>query len=137
MGKKSLTGSLALTKLIHVRMTKKGKKGKVEGLFIPIELNLLDQDEKGNVYLPIRAIITDEQDENGQNGFIAKTIGTKRFKEAKKKQQEKWKDYANEETKKVTPIIGNLKDWSSQSNANDSSGAASSNVVDEDDDLPF
>lgn len=133
MSDKTLTGSIALTRLTHVKMTKKGKSGMIEGLFIPIEINLLDVAKDGNVYMPIRAIVKDEQDDNGQNGFISKTIGTDRYKAASSEQKEKWKDYKNEETKKVIPILGSLKDWSS----NNSTATVSKEVFSEEDDLPF
>lgn len=130
---KTLSGTIALDRLICVKMKKKGKKGMVEGLFIPIEQNLLDEDDYG-IHLPIRIIYKPEQDDNKQNGFIAKTIGSSRWKEASDKQQKKWKDYENEKTKAQTPILGNIKDWGSESSQ---SQMASTEVLDEDDDLPF
>ena len=132
---KTLHSTIALDRLIHVIMVKKNKKGdKIKGLFIPIEKNLLDQDDYG-IHLPIRIIYKPEEDDNKQNRVIAKTIGSKRYKEASKEQQEEWKDYDNQKTKEQTKILGNVKDWASGSNTN--SGAASDEVLDEDDDLPF
>lgn len=132
---KTLSGTIALDRLICVKMKKKNKKGKtITGLFIPIEQNLLDEDDYG-IHLPVRIIYKPEQDDKKQNGFIAKTIGSKRWKEADEEQQEEWKDYENKETKKQTPILGNIKDWSSGGGSQ--SQMASDEILEEDDDLPF
>lgn len=131
---KNLDSQINLTKLKHVRMTKKGKEGKdVSGLFIPIAQNMLDVDEYG-VHLPIRIKYREEQDEYKQNGFISKKIGSKVWKELTPEQQTKFKDYSDAETKAQTPILGNVKDWGSSVGY---SGAASSEELSEDDDLPF
>ena len=102
---------------------------------IPIKQNNLEVDEYG-IHLPIRIIYRPIQDDKKQNGFISKAIGSETYKAASEDQKAAWKDFDNEETKKQTPILGNVKDWSS-------SGPATSNVaqapaVDPDsDDLPF
>jgi hypothetical protein len=124
---KRLSGSIALTKLQHVMMEKKGKSGMVKGLFIPLDANLLAEKD-GAVYIPVNITVKEEQDQYGQNGFISKTIDSKIWKEMS--------DAEKEESKKLTPILGNIKDWSGGSAA-DTSGAAASGVVPEDDDLPF
>jgi hypothetical protein len=135
MSEKKLSGSLALTKLIHVRMTCKGKNGEVEGLFIPIKANYLiegapAEDKSIPVYMPIGAVIRDEQDKYGQNGFISKQLDSKDYK--------KMTDEEKAESKKFTPILGNVKDWTSGGSSNaDTGGAATSGTVDENDDLPF
>ncbi len=120
-------GSIALTKLTHVLLEKKGQGGKiVKGIFIPIELNALEFKDNA-VYLPVKVTVRDEADQYGQNGFIGKTAKTGK----------KWSEMtqAEQEAHKVlTPILGNIKDFSSASN--DSSGAVSAPISD-DDDLPF
>ena len=136
MSKKTLSGSIALTKLKHVRMNGKGKGGKViPGIFIPIEANKLIEGkpaEDGSiaVYIPIRVLYNEEQDKNGQNGFIAKSVSTDEYKAAKT-------DAEKEALKEYQPILGNVKEFTQNSNTQDSAGAASSDVFDPDDDLPF
>ena len=129
---KQLTAKIALDKLICVKVT--SKKG-ADCLMIPIKDNNLEVDEYG-IHLPIRIIYRPIQDDKKQNGFISKAIGSETYKAATKEQQEAWKDFSNEETKKQTPILGNVKDWSSSAPA--TSDVAQSEAVDPDsDDLPF
>ena len=121
-------GSIALTKLTHVLMDKKGKTGMVRGIFIPIEVNALETKDNA-VYLPIKVTVKDEADQYGQNGFIGKTIKTAK----------KWADMTEaekESQKALTPILGNIKDFTNGAGANDSAGAASPPIAEEDD-LPF
>lgn len=127
MAEKKLTGSIALTKLIHVMMEKKGKNGMVKGLFIPLEQNLLTEKD-GAVYMPVNIVYKSEQDQYKQNGFIAKTTDSKIWKDLD--------DVGKENAKKLSPILGNIKDWSSLS-ADDNSGSASEQTLTEEDDLPF
>jgi hypothetical protein len=136
---KTLIGSIALDRLISVKMTKNGKDGKpVEGLFIPIEVNKLEVNDYG-IQMPVRVLYNPTQDSKGQNGFISKSIGSVTYKAASTEQQAAYKDYNNEATKLLTPILGNLKDFSSgSSSANVKSKVVSGPVVDADhDDLPF
>ena len=136
MSKKTLSGSIALTKLKHVRMNGKGKGGKViPGIFIPIEANKLiegkpTEDGSIAVYVPIRVLYNEEQDKNGQNGFIAKSVSTDEYKAAKT-------DAEKEALKEYQPILGNVKEFTQNSTTQDTAGAASSDVFDPDDDLPF
>jgi hypothetical protein len=127
MSERKLSGSIALTKLQHVIMEKKGKTGMVRGVFIPIEANLLTEKE-GAVYMAVNVNFKSEQDKYGQNGFISKTTDSKIWKEL----DEAGKKAAQE----LSPILGNIKDFSGGS-SNDTAGAASATVVTEDDDLPF
>lgn len=109
-------------------MEKKGKSGMVKGLFIPIEANALEEKD-GAVYLPVKVTVKEDVDKYGQNGFIGKTAKTSK----------KWAEMTEEEQarhKTLTPILGNIKDFSGDS-SNDTSGAATPGVVNEDDDLPF
>lgn len=128
MSEKKLSGSIALTKLQHVIMEKKGKSGMVRGLFIPIGANLL-LEKDGAVYMSVNLVVKDEQDQYRQNGFIAKTT-----------ESSVWKgldEAGKEKAKELSPILGNIKDWSSGGSGNDTAGAAAEGVVAEDDDLPF
>jgi len=127
MSEKKLSGSIALTKLRHVIMEKKGQSGMVKGLFIPIDANLLVEKD-GAVYMSVNVNFKPEQDKYGQNGFISKTTDSKIWKEL----DEAGKDAAKE----LSPILGNIKDWEGSS-TNDTAGAASATVLKEDDDLPF
>ena len=62
--------------------------------------------------------------------------GPETYKAASEEQKAAWKDFDNEETKKQTPILGNVKDWSSSGPA--TSQVAQGAAVDPDsDDLPF
>ena len=124
---RKLSGSIALTKLTHVILDKKGKDGNlVRGLFIPIEQNLLLEKDKA-VYMSVNVNFKADQDQYGQNGFISKTTESSIWKEL----DEEGKKAAKE----LSPILGNIKDWTASSN--DAAGAASPKPLSEEDDLPF
>lgn len=140
MSDKQLSGSLALTRLVHVVMEKKGKGGKmVKGLFIPIEANMLIEgkpNEEGvtPIYMPINVRYKVVADERGQNGFVSKTIDSKTYKAMT--------DAEKEASKALSPILGNIKDFSSGGGAAvaDTKGDVGQGQVfnaDSDDDLPF
>jgi len=125
---KKFSGSIALTKLTHVIMTKKNKKGKeIRGLFIPIKDNCLVEGKEGAIYMAVTVVTKTPQDDYGQNGFIAQN-GNKKWSEASEKEKEIFK---------ALPILGNIKDFedSKGTSSNDTSG--SKGDIDEDDDLPF
>lgn len=136
MSQKTLVGSIALDRMISVKMTKKGKDGQpVEGIFIPIEKNKLEVNDYG-IQLPVRVIYKEETDDKGQNGFISKSIGSTTFKNASEEQKAQWKNYDNEETKALTPILGNIKDFGASTQS--TSEVAKAEPIDADeDDLPF
>lgn len=120
------SGSLALSKLVHVRMKKKGKKGKkVDCLIIPIKANYLVEGKEGAVYMPISVVIKPETDQHGQDGFVGQQADTKVWKAADKKEQKKINDL---------PILGSIKNFGA-GGGNAASGSAGE--VGEDDDLPF
>ena len=146
MSQRTLNGTIALDRLISVIMTKKNKAGQpIKGIFIPLELNKLEEvsyeTQSGmvnEIQLPIRVIVKETSDAKGQDGFITKAIGSKTYKAATSAEQELFKDYTNEETKKLTPILGNLKDFSGGGVKANNTQIASADVVDADeDDLPF
>lgn len=129
---KQLTAKIALDKLICAKV--KSKNGN-ECLMIPIEANNLEVDDYG-IHLPLRIIYKPIQDDKKQNGFISKAIGSVTYKAASAEQQAAWKDFSNEDTKKQTPILGNIKDWNSAGPS--TSQTAQAPAVDPDnDDLPF
>lgn len=137
MSQKTLNGTIALDRLIAVKMTKKGKDGNpVEGLFIPIKKNLLEVNDYG-IQMPVRIIYKPEADDKGQNGFITKSIGSTTFKSASTEQQNAWKDYNNQDTKAMTPILGNIKDFSSGGSQAVSQVAKAAPIDADEDDLPF
>tara|TARA_B100000953_G_C18027816_1_gene422265 strand:+ start:2264 stop:2755 length:492 start_codon:yes stop_codon:yes gene_type:complete len=124
------SGGIALTKLKHVIMKKKGKKGKVKGLFIPIKENHLVEGKEGAVYVNISVIAKHPQDEYGQNGFIAQN-GNKKWSEASEEEQDTFRDL---------PILGNIKCFEDTGAAqNDTSGdiGGGKEFDEDDDDLPF
>jgi len=129
MSQRTLNGSIALTKLVHSKViTKKGAKV----IVIPIEANLLDEDDNGGIYIPVRVIVKDDQDQYGQNGFIAKSIGSKRHKAATEETKKEWKN----KEKEITPIMGSVKDFSSGSQ-DSNTGEVEVSSSTEIDDLPF
>ena len=130
---KQLTAKIALDKLICAKVTSKNGS---ECLMIPIKQNNLEVDQYG-IHLPLRLTYKPIQDDKKQNGFISKAIGSETYKAATPEQQAAWKDYNNEETKKQTPILGNIKDWSSGASQQTSDIAQSAPVDPEADDLPF
>jgi hypothetical protein len=128
MSKKVYSGSIALTKLNHVKF--KSPKG-ADCLLIPIDLNLFEVDDKGNVYLPISLLVLAERTEKNQDGYVFKSIGPKVFKAASDEQKAKWKEKDNPDT----TILGSFRHF--ESNQNDSSGAMAEDQVINEDDLPF
>lgn len=126
---RNFTGSLALSKLKHVIMTKKNKKGKkIKCIVIPIKDNYLVEGKEGAIYMNIRLRTTEGKGQYDDNGFIAHAAPSKMYKEASKKEKEKMNNL---------PILGNVIDWDGPSGgSNDNSGSAGAAIGD-DDDLPF
>lgn len=130
MSEKQITGSLALSKLKHVILEKKGKSGMIKGIFIPLDLNKLTEGKEGSVYMGIRGVIKDEKDKYDNNGWIAYSPNMGK----------KWSELSEEEkeeSRELSPIIGNIKVWDAQGFSNDVSGAAANGTLSEDDDIPF
>lgn len=131
--KKTMSGSLTLTKLIHVPFEMTGKSGnKVKGLFVPLEQNCFvigkEKDGVNPVYMPIQIVFHDERDDNGNDGYIRQQ-GNVKWKEATDEQKEKFNSL---------PFLGNFIDWSKGGERNDTVGAASQQTfTPESDDLPF
>lgn len=129
MSQITLNGSIALTKLKSARV--KSKKGN-DCIMIPIEENLIE-DVDGALYLPVRIVYKETQDERGSNGFIAKNIGTKHYKEASQEQRDAWKN----EREFYTPILGNIKNFNQQSQDDASGVVKDEPATDNTNDLPF
>ena len=108
-------------------MEKKGQSGMVKGIFIPIDTNNFTEKD-GAVYMEVRVVAKDEEDQYGQHGFISQSVNSKIYKAASDEQKEEFKKL---------PILGNIKDFSNKSSAADTSGAATTTFVSEDSDLPF
>lgn len=137
--KERLSGSLALTKLKHVKMNANGKSGKVEGIFIPIKANYLvkgkvQKDEQGNdiagsepIYMPVDIVIFNERDQRGQDGMIPQKLGS-----------EDYKKLVKEDGQEINlPILGNVKNFSNSTpneNTGDEGGGKS---FEPEDDLPW
>lgn len=124
----NFSGSIALTKLVHVKRQQKGKNGMVDVLIIPIDANYLEQDKNGGVYIPISGKLTEEEDKYGQNGFIGKRLPSDVYKAADE-------ELKNDRSK--TPIIGNMKIWGSGGGNTNTGQVDEGSEVDADDDLPF
>lgn len=126
-----LSGSIALTKLKCYRTKMNSKKqGKlIDVLIIPVDDNHLVSGKEGALFMPINAIIKDEEDQYGQHGFISQSVDSKLWKEATEEQREEYKKL---------PILGNLKDFTGHNNDND--GVMQDKLEATDlggDDLPF
>jgi len=124
MSQKTLSGSIALTKMQSaIITTKKGAKA----ILLPIDANYFTEKD-GAVYLNVNVIVRDEQDAYGQNGFISQKLDSAKYKEL-------GKEKANEIK---LPILGNIKDFGNS--GNDSAGTTHVAVpIDpqDSDDLPF
>lgn len=129
---KTLSGNIALSRLKHaIVTTKKGAKC----LMIPIEENALVENkyvsngkEIVEYEMPIRIIYKPIQDDRKQNGFVAKSTGSEFYKENKDKE---------ELMKSVTPILGNIKDWSNSQPEPVNNDMGGGQEFTEEDDLPF
>ena len=130
---RSLSGSIAITKLKHTIRKYKNKAGKeIECLVIPIGVNHMVRGKESACYLPVRVIVRDEADDYGQHGFISQSVDSKTWKEASEQQRGEFKDL---------PILGNIKDF--DRSAADASGQMTEplepepNTDNKSDDLPF
>ncbi len=127
---RTLSGSLAMTKLKHKLITVKSEKaGDIPGIFIPIKHNHLVVGKNNALYLPVRVITHSEPDKYGQHGFVAQSVDSKVWKEASETQKEAFKSL---------PILGNIKDF--DSGANDAAGQMeelTTDTIDDTDDLPY
>lgn len=148
MGHTIYKGNIALDRLVHVRAKKKNKDGKmIDVLIIPVEANKLEEnsyetrtgEKVTEINIPVNVVVKSETDSRNQDGFIAKNIGPKTYKAASGEQKEAYRDNDNEETKRLTPILGNIKDWNKNASApSNMSQAVNDKPIDaDDDDLPF
>jgi hypothetical protein len=125
---RKLSGSIALSKLEHVMMDKKNKKGKkIRCIVIPIKSNYLFESKDGGVYMNVIVNLKDKEDQYNQHGFIGQSVPSDMYKEASEEEKQQMKK---------TPILGGLKDWEFSATSNDTAGKAGDDI-DEDDDLPF
>lgn len=134
--KVTLQGTVSLTRLKHVLMEKKGKSGMIKGIFIPIDANALEINkyvaqgkEVEEINIPVRVLYNPVQDaKTTQNGFIAKGV-SKDFYNANKDNESLIKE--------LSPILGNIKDWSSSERTPINNDAGGGETYTEEDDLPF
>lgn len=123
MSQKVLSGSIALTKMTSMILTtKKGTKC----IMLPIKENYFTEKD-GAVYMNVNVVVKDEQDQYGQNGFIAQKMDAETYKAMGKEAANAVK----------LPILGNIKDFGMS--ANDAGGATEipGQANPEEDDLPF
>lgn len=140
MSKETLLGSIELTKLNHVVvLNRKSQKGDIiPGLWIPIPHNQIYQfpvkDENGVIQegaesnrfgFEIRAVISDEKDQYGRNGFISKKLRKEEYEA--NKENEKF-------LKSSQPILGNFIKLAP---VNPDAPGNDIPVLDEEDPLPF
>lgn len=123
MSQKVLSGSIALTKMTSMILTtKKGTKC----IMLPIKENYFTEKD-GAVYLNCNVIVKEEQDQYGQNGFIAQKMDSETYKAMGKEAANSIK----------LPVLGNIKDFGMS--ASDAGGAMEipGQVNPEEDDLLF
>jgi len=126
MSKTNYSGSIALTKLVSVKMTKNGKDGNpVKGIFIPYEKNYITVKDNA-AYLNVNVVLHETPDQYKNDGFISQKLDTEKYKELGKEAANALK----------LPILGNVRNFATGGNSNDSSGKAAE-VIDENGDLPF
>jgi len=153
---RNLSGSIALSKMKHVLLEMPSSKvnedgtervandkkppAKVKGIWIPFEANKLDIYEKPvegggvetQIYMPARVHIKDEEDQNGQIGFISKSLATKDYKALGTG------DVAKKAAAEFTPILGSLKEFTNSGTANDAEGnVGGGETFTPTDDVPF
>lgn len=128
MSNRSLSGSIALSKLAHV--VQKSKKG-AKCIVIPLNLNHIDEVKlesgKTAYYLNVRVLLRSEKDQYGQDGFISHQVSTEKYKAATDTQKEAFKNLE---------ILGNIKDFSG-GGAETTNDAGDGKEFEEGDDLPF
>ena len=119
-----ITGSVNLSAFKHIMMNADGQKGKVRGIFIPLEANKLKESEKGEkcVYLNIVAFPLKERKEWATH--IVKQSLSKEVREA-----------MTEEETKAMPILGNLD--VDNSPAETTNNAAPEQTLGSEDKVPF
>jgi len=123
MSRKNFSASICLDKIALVAKTV-SKKNKTEMVFhIPVNANFCTVKD-GKTYLNLSGMISEsEQDQYGQNGFIAQSVDSDTYKGASQEQKDKWKAEHQ--------ILGNIKIW----NGGDNTPAA--DMAESEDDLPF
>jgi hypothetical protein len=120
---KSYSGQIELTKLQCVILEKKGKSGMIRGLFIPLDINHLDEFAENRIALPVSIVVHDVPDKYSNDGFIGQKVNTKTYKAATDAQKEDFKKL---------PILGNFKNF-----AGVTENTEPAKVIDESSDLPF
>lgn len=134
---RTLSGSIAITKINHYIMNIRGKDGKkVKCIVIPVEPenpekpNYLVKGKEDSYYMNVRVVVRDEADQYNQHGFIAHSVDSKTYKEATDEQKERFKDLK---------ILGNLRDFEAAPANDGNMGTMNYEPAPDDDgsDLPF
>lgn len=128
MSNRSLSGSIALSKLVHaVQTSKKGAKC----IVIPLDSNHIDEVKlesgKTAFYLNVKVLLREEKDQYGQDGFISHQVSSDKYKAASEEQKKAFQDLE---------ILGNIKDFSGGGNET-TNDAGNGKAFDQGDDLPF
>ena len=120
-----ISGKLNLLNLHGVVKMIPGKMGPVECVVIPLEKNKLFKGEKG-IYLDLIAfeIAHDKRREGSKDTHLVKQSFSKEVRES-----------MTEEQIKSLPILGSLQAW--DESFTESETVSSSEILGEDDDLPF
>jgi hypothetical protein len=126
--KRTLVGSLALSRLKHDTITVIYGKTKVKGIFIPFKHNHIQEQENKAVYMPVRVLLFEQANRFGQHGMITQSVESSMWKEGTEVQRE---DFRN------LPILGNLKDFDLHTENINTMDNEQSQPVTRGDDLPF
>lgn len=118
----TISETLNLMQLHAVRKMIAGQLGPVDCIVIPIEKNKLFVGEKG-IYLNMICF-----------GFTPKEVGDKRTHIVKQSFSKEIREAMTEEELKKLPILGDLTEWSGQS---EQTVTSSNEIQDEISDLPF
>ncbi len=121
---KKTSGNINLLALHHAKMEVNGKSGKVKGIFVPIEINCLEdrhEDKTPKLNINFNIVPTPDKD---QDGFIGQQGNVK------------WSDATDEQKEKFNnlPILGNVKEWGQSDGVNN---AVSDETFKPTDHLPF
>ena len=115
-----ITGSINLAALTHVKMEVKGKSGQVKGVFIPLDVNKIQEHEKGGVFLNVVGF--EMKEEKDWATHIVKQSLSKEVREKMSKEE-----------LEAMPILGNLKASDDQPTAVNNNAAEEKTFTPEDD----
>ena len=126
--KRSLVGSIALSRLKHDKISVKYGNREIKGVFLPFRHNHFEVMDSGAIYMPVRVLLHEEENKFGQHGMITQSVDSKKWKDADETQREKFRNL---------PIIGNLKDFELGGDKVNSMDMNQTEPVQGSDDMPF